>query len=227
MWRFRGIVVSAMLILTSVGLGVAVARAQGDAGASGATQAPASTAPWTNDVPRATTLLSRLHHAAAREMVLGDLAESKATHPETRRYGAELASEFRAYDQRLISFAAGVGIDSSRLAKTYAGENVAAMRREADDLARFANARGDEFDRGFWVAVAQEQSASTDMLPAIAQGGPELTRLAAELGQLLDRSSLRALDIARAQLPGEKALPASQTSPAGQANPATDITPTR
>src|SRR6185295_13225194 len=108
---------------------------------------PAAVAPWTDDVPRATTLLSRLHHAAAREMVLGDLAESKATHPETRRYGAELAAEFRAYDQRLISFAASVGIDSSRLAKVYAGENVAAMRREADDVARFANASGDEFDR--------------------------------------------------------------------------------
>ena len=42
------------------------------------------------------------------------------------------------------------------------------------------------------------------MLPAIAQGGPELTRLAAELGQLLDRSSLRALYIARAQLPARR-----------------------
>lgn len=213
MGRFRGIVVSAMLVVASISVGVAVARAQGEAGAPGTTRAAPAAAPWTDDVPRATTLLSRLHHAAAREMVLGDLAESKATHPETRRYGAELAAEFRAYDQQLISFAASVGIDSSRLAKTYAGENVAAMRREADDVARFANAGGEEFDRGFWVAVAQEQSASTDMLPAIAQGGPELTRLAAELGQLLDRSSLRALYIARAQLPGEKANAASQVPP--------------
>jgi hypothetical protein len=219
MGRFRGIVVSAMLIVASIGVGVAVARAQGDAGAPGSAKAPAAAAPWTDDVPRATTLLSRLHHAAAREMVLGDLAESKATHPETRRYGAELAAEFRAYDQRLMSFAANVGIDSSRLAKVYAGENVAAMRREADDVARFATASGDEFDRGFWVAVAQEQSASTDMLPAIAQGGPELTRLAAELGQLLDRSSLRALYIARAQMPAEKAIPASQANPASQTTP--------
>ena len=87
------------------------------------------------------------------------------------------------------------------------------MRREADDVARFATASGDEFDRGFWVAVAQEQSAASDMLPSIAEGGPELTRLAAELGQVLDRSSLRALSIARAQQPAAKAKPASQVSP--------------
>jgi hypothetical protein len=213
MGRFRGIVVSAVLIVASVGIGVAVARAQGDGGAPGPAAAAAATAPWTDDVPRATVLLSRLHHTAAREMVLGDLAGSKATHPETRRYGEELSAEFRAYDQRLMTFAGSVGIDGSRLARTYAGENVAAMRREADDVARFANASGEEFDRGFWVAVAQEQAAATDMLPAIAQGGPELARLAAELGQLLDRSSLRALSIAQAQQPADKARPASQVSP--------------
>jgi hypothetical protein len=213
MGRFRGIVVAAMLIAASIGVGVAVARAQGDAGAPGPAAAAAAGVPWTDDVPRATVLLSRLHHAAAREVVLGDLAESKAAHPETRRYGAELSAEFRAYDQRLVTFSGSVGIDGSRLARTYAGENVAAMRREADDVARFANASGEEFDRGFWVAVAQEQSAATDMLPSIAQGGPELTRLAAELGQLLDRSSVRALNIAQAQQPAEKARPASQVSP--------------
>ena len=64
MGRFRGIVVSAMLIVASIGVGVAVARAQGDAGAPGATKgAPApAAAPWTNDVPQATTLLSWLSY---------------------------------------------------------------------------------------------------------------------------------------------------------------------
>src|SRR4051794_3283871 len=100
MGRFRGIVLSAMLVIGSIGVGVALAQAQADAGAlvgqpAGAAGAAAGSsaaagAPWTSDVPRATALLSRLHHAAAREMLLGDLAEERATHPETRRYGAEL-----------------------------------------------------------------------------------------------------------------------------------------
>jgi len=214
MGRFRGIVFSALLVVASIGVGVALARAQAqpDAGA-GPAAAAANAQAWTSDVPRATVLLSRLHHAAAREMLLGDLAETRATNPETRRYGAELSSEFRAYDQRVVGFAARVGIDGSRLARVYAGENVAALRREADDLARFANATGDTFDRGFWVAVAQEQSAATDMLPSIAEGGPELARLAADLGQLLDRASLRALYITRAQMPPETSNQVKQVSP--------------
>jgi hypothetical protein len=146
-------------------------------------------------------------------MMLGDLAEARATHPETRRYGAELAAEFRAYDQRLVAFAARVGIDSSRLAQQYAGENVAALRRQSDDLTRFASSSGEAFDRGFWVAVAQEQAAATDMLPSVTEGGPDLTRMAAELGQLLDKSSLRALAIARAQLPAGTANQVNQPAP--------------
>jgi len=214
MGRFRGIVFSALLVVASIGVGVALARAQAqpDAGVGPAATA-ASAQAWTSDVPRATALLSRLHHAAAREMLLGDLAEARATHPETRRYGAELSAAFRAYDQRVVGFAASVGIDGSRLTRVYAGENVAALRRESDDLTRFANASGDAFDRGFWVAVAQEQSAATDMLPSIAEGGPELTRLAADLGQLLDQSSLRALYITRAQKPGESSNQVKQVSP--------------
>jgi hypothetical protein len=212
MGRFRGLFFSALLVVASIGVGVALARAQTDAGVSPAAAA-ANAQAWTSDVPRATVLLSRLHHAAAREMLLGDLAENRAGHPETRRYGAELSSEFRAYDQRVMGFAAGVGIDSSRLARVYAGENVAALRRESEDLSRLGSTTGEEFDRGFWAAVAQEQSAATDLLPAVAEGGPELTRLAAELGLLLDRSSLRALYIARAQKPAASANQVKQVAP--------------
>jgi hypothetical protein len=215
MGRYRAIVLATVLV--SIGVGFAVARAQvSSSGATGASPdaglaaAASASAPWTDDVPRATVLLSRLHHAAAREVLLGDLAEARATHPETRRYGADLATQFRAYDQRLVAFAARVGIDSSRLAQIYTGENVAALRRESDDVTHFANSAGEQFDRGFWVAVAQEQAAANDMLPAVTQGGPDLTRLAAELGQLLDKSSLRALYIARAQLPAQKSNQVSQ-----------------
>src|SRR4029077_6037032 len=38
--------------------------------------------------------LSRLHHAAAREVQLGRLAELSASRPETRAYGARLTADF-------------------------------------------------------------------------------------------------------------------------------------
>ena len=56
-----------------------------------------------------TALLSRLHHAAEREIQLGELAEVGGAHRDTRSYGAELTADFRAFDQRVIAFAAQSG----------------------------------------------------------------------------------------------------------------------
>ena len=50
-------------------------------------------------------------------------------------------------------------------------------------------------------------------MPASAAGGPELARLAADLSQLLDGASLRALYVARAQQPATQSNQVKQVAP--------------
>ena len=78
--------------------------------------------------------LSRLHHTAAREAELGRLAQLSANRPETRAYGARLAADFQALDERISALAEGLGIDGASLARVHAGENTAALAREKVDL---------------------------------------------------------------------------------------------
>jgi hypothetical protein len=165
MWlRWRGLAWASALILGSVGAGVAGAQVQAETQEEVRPAPPAAKPRDPSEVARMTVLLSRMHHAADREVQLGDVAHINASLPETRRYGVELASDFRAFDQRLIAFAARNGIDEDRLSKIYAGENLVALRREADDLAKLGSEKGERFDRRFWVTIAHEQSAASDML---------------------------------------------------------------
>jgi hypothetical protein len=137
--------------------------------------------------------LSRLHHAAQREVQLGELAEAGGASPSSRRFGAELAADFRELDQRIVATAASASIDEARLSAVSAGENVVALKKETDDLGRLANERGGPFDRDFWVTVAQSQSADQDMLSTTAAREPALLGLVSDMSTLYDRSSKRAL----------------------------------
>src|SRR5262245_51941580 len=137
--------------------------------------------------------LSRLHHVAAREAQLGRLAELSAYRPETRAYGRRLVADFTALDERVSAMAAQVGVDPAMLGPTYAGENTAALSREAEDLTRLGAARGDELDRQFWVVVAQDQLAAADMLLPVAGADPRLDPLVAEVSRQLAASSRAAL----------------------------------
>jgi hypothetical protein len=203
-WRWRGFALASALVLASVGAGVAGAQVRANVDAN----SPAALQARERELARMTVLLSRIHHAAEREVELGDLAHLNASLPQTRRYGVELASDFRAFDQRLVAFAARKGIDEDRLKQVYAGENTAALRREADDLARLAGERGERYDRRFWVIMVHDQSAASDMLASAATTEPELINLIADMSRLLDRSSRKALQAA------EPVLEPSQPQPA-------------
>ncbi len=146
-------------------------------------------------------------------MELGELAEAGGSSAASRRYGAELTADFRELDQRIVATAASVGIDSTRLSAVEAGENVVALKKEADDLGRLANERGAPFDRDFWVTVAEAQSAESDMLTATAAREPELLGLVTEMSKLYERSSKRAL--AAASGPPAAAEP-SEAQPPGR-----------
>jgi hypothetical protein len=187
MRRLRGLGTAVLFVASAGGVGIAAARAAApnnharEAGPLGA-QASAPVA-----------LLSRLHHAAQREVQLGDLAESGGSTEASRRYGAQLSTDFRELDQRIVATAASAGVDMPRLSAVQAGENVVALRRQSDDFGRLANERGPSFDRDFWVAVAQAQSADSDMLTTTAVREPALLGLVSEMSGLYDRSSRRAL----------------------------------
>ena len=198
MWlRWRGLAWASALILGSVGAGVAGAQVRAETQEEVRPASPVAKPRDPSEVARMTVLLSRMHHAAEREVQLGDVAHINASLPETRRYGVELAADFRAFDQRLIAFAARNGIDEDRLAKIYAGENLVALRREADDLAKLGGEKGERFDRRFWVTIAHEQSAASDMLSSAATAEPELLGLIADMSRLLDRFSRKALKAAQ------------------------------
>jgi hypothetical protein len=205
MRRLGGLGTAVLFVASGAGLGMAAARAA-DSG-SEATQA----APWGAEVTAPVALLSRLHHAALREVQLGELAEAGGASPSSRRYGAELAADFRELDQRIVANAASAGIDETRLSAVEAGENVVALKKEADDLGRLANERGGPFDRDFWVAVAEAQSADQDMLSTTAAREPALLGLVNDMSKLYERSSERALAAASTETRGaEGEAPAAQ-----------------
>jgi hypothetical protein len=164
------------------------------------------------DATRTAALLGRLHRAAERQTQLGDLGESAATRPETRVYGAELKSQFGALDDRVRAFAAANGITQGELDRVAPGENVVAMRRHVDDLAQLANAHGETFDRDFWVAVATEQAATSDLLAATLEQEPALAGVVSDFSALLDKTSRRASVAAEASVPTTTPPPAAPES---------------
>jgi hypothetical protein len=177
------------VLFTAAGVGFGVAGARGADPRTEARQAD----PWGSEVTAPTAVLSQMHHAAEREVQLGEMAEAGGASASTRRYGAELTGDFRELDQRIVAAAASVGIEPGRLSAVEAGENVVALKKEADDLGRLANERGAPFDRDFWVTVAEGQAAAQDMLATTVTREPALIGLVAEMSQLYDRSSKRAL----------------------------------
>lgn len=200
------------VLFTAAGVGFGVAGARGADSATEAHQA----APWGGEVTAPVALLSRLHHAAEREVQLGELAEAGGATASSRRYGVELAADFRELDQRIVATAASVGIDSARLSAVAAGENVVALKKEADDFGRLANERGAPFDRDFWVTVAEGQAASQDMLAATVTREPTMLGLVSDMSELYERSSKRALAAASQPTP-QAAEPDSAPEPQPEA----------
>jgi hypothetical protein len=196
-----------LFVASGIGFGIAAARAADPGGEA------AEAAPWGADVTAPVAILSRLHHAAQREVQLGELAEAGGASAASRRYGAELTGDFRELDQRIVATAASVGVDDAKLSAVAAGENVVALKREADDLGRLANERGAPFDRDFWVTVAEAQSAESDMLTFTVVREPSLLGLIADMSKLYDRSSKRAL----AAVSSLNAAPAEPAQPPAEA----------
>ena len=196
-----------LFVASAGGVGIAAARA-----ADPNNQAREA-APLGAQASAPVALLSRLHHAAQREMQLGDLAEAGGSTAASRQYGAQLSADFRELDQRIVATAASAGVDIAQLSAVQAGENVVALRRESDDFGRLANERGATFDRDFWVAVAQAQSADSDMLTTAATREPALLGLVSEMSELYDRSSRRALGAASTPQAAERLPPDSRRRP--------------
>jgi hypothetical protein len=90
------------------------------------------------------------------------------------------------------------------------------MRHQVTDLGRLADARGLQFDRDFWVAVAGEQAAASDMLPKTMVDEPSLSALVSEFSQTLDGASARALVASR---------PTTEAPPTQALNPQTEGAP--
>jgi len=217
MRRLGRLATAVLFVASAVGISIAAARAA-DPGNQAREAAPLGA-----QASAPVALLSRLHHAAEREVQLGDLAEAGGSSASSRRYGAQLSADFRAFDQRIVATAASVGIDEARLAAVHAGENVIALRKESEDLGRLANERGAAFDRDFWVTVAEAQSAESDMLTSTAAREPALLGLVSEMSQLYDRSSRRALVAASTPAPAVGGTPEAAPNAPAEAAPDTTV----
>lgn len=188
---------------------------------AGAADAGAATPPPRMASSATMIRLSRLHHVADRQVQLGRLAAVAASRPETRTYGARLATDFQALDQRINVMALDLGIDPARLGPMYAGENTASLRRQSEDLTRLASESGDAFDRRFWVIVAQDQLAASDMLLPVAGADPSLEPLVADVSRQLATSSRQALAAAEPV----RTPPRTNVPPAAVAAPAVPPAP--
>jgi hypothetical protein len=142
---------------------------------------------------RAVVPLSRLHRVAQREIALGLLAQVAALRPETLRFAADLETDFRVLDQRIVAIADAHGIGENRLRQAYAEDSTAVLGGQADDLDRLSMVRGADFDRQFWLTLARDQRAASTLLASTAGTVPSLDPLVAETVRLLDRSIRRAV----------------------------------
>jgi Domain of unknown function (DUF4142) len=158
--------------------------------------------------------LSKLQHAAEREVQLALVAETGASRAETRRYAADLGADFRRLTARIAKVAESMQIDDERLRRLFAGENTAALRREAVDLDSLAKQRGEAFDRQFWIIVTHEQMAASDMLGGMAGDDPRIDPLVADMALLLERATGNAVVAAKAVTSTTgRIVPASAPSP--------------
>ena len=203
--RITGIVAAGFLFAVGVGLGDTHARA--------------AEAPWGADVTEPVALLGRLHRAAMHQAQLGDLAQTNGEAAEVREYGAHLASDFRAVDQRITTLANGLGVDQSKL-QVSRDENVPVLKQDADNFSRLANQSGPSFDRDFLVTVADSQARDSDLLVTAAAHEPALADLAREMSRVYDRSSRRALEAAQVAKAESPAPTAPATEPPTEAPPA-------
>jgi hypothetical protein len=181
-----------------------------------ATEAPPGDAPTGAAMVGPAPLLARLHQAAGREIQLADLAEAGGAGRQTRAYAADLAADFKRLDNRVVAFAAAQGISAETLDAPFPGENLVAMRQQVNDLGRLSAARGVQFDRQFWVTVAGEQAAASDMLPKTAVEEPSLAELVSSFGQVLETASARALVASQ---------PTTEAPPTRAVNPPTETPP--
>ena len=220
MRRLRAWVLAAVIAAagSQVGLGSA-ARAQGAAAARPGAQGNAVEALQAQSARL--LRLSKLQHAAEREVQLALLAETGASQPETRRYATDLGADFRRLSERIGKVAATMQISDERLRRLFAGENTASLRREADDLDRLGKQRGEAFDRQFWIIVTHEQMAASDMLGGMAGDDPRIDPLVADMALLLDRATGKAVVASRAvTTTAGRIVPASAPAPVALPPPA-------
>ena len=137
---------------------------------------------------RAVVPLSLVHHVAQREIALGLLAQVAAVRPETMVFATELETDFRLLDRRILVIAEALGIGENRLRQAYADQNTAALDAQADEIRRLSLLRGEAFDRQFWVTVARDHRAASDLLAAAAGTVSSLDALVDEAVRLLNRS---------------------------------------
>ena len=205
--RLREMVVAMNLVLGGAATRGAMADTQQaqtqEVQAADEQQPPGEAATKPGDAPEGTTLfepapvLARLHQAAAREIQLAELAQGGGGGRDTRAYGAALAADFKGLDDRVVAFAAARGIGEEALNSPFPGDNLVAMRQQVTDLGRLADTHGVQFDREFWVAIAGEQSAASDMLPKTMVAEPSISALVSEFSQTLERASAEALIASR------------------------------
>jgi len=158
--------------------------------------------------------LSKLQHAAEREVQLALVAETGAGSPETKRYAADLGADFRRLTGRIGKVAQSMQIDEERLRKLFAGENTASLRRDAVDLDSLAKQRGEAFDRQFWIIVTHEQMAASDMLAGMAGDDPSIDPLVADMALLLERATSNAVVAAQAVTSTRGRIVPASVSPA-------------
>jgi len=137
---------------------------------------------------RAVVPLSILHHVAQRELSLGLLAQVAAVRPQTMRFATELETDFRLLDRRILAVAEALGIGENRLRQAYDDQNTAALEDQAEELRRLSMLRGEEFDRQFWVTLARDHLAASDLLASAAGTVSSLDPLVDETVRLIDRS---------------------------------------
>jgi len=131
--------------------------------------------------------LSVLHHVAQREIALGLLAQVAAVRPQTMTFATALETDFRLLDRRILAIAGALGIDEDQLQQAYAEGHRTALDGQADDLDHLSVLRGADFDRQFWVTVARDHRAASELLASSARTVPSLHPVVDETARLIKR----------------------------------------
>jgi putative membrane protein len=149
-------------------------------------------------------LLAHYHGVNQTEIMLGKLAQQKATRTAVKNYGAMLVRDHTANDRKLMALAKAH--NATLPAETLSAADRDAMQQMQDDIARIKTASGADFERQFlaFSVSGHEQELSRIDASITQTTAPDLKTFLEDTKPVLQRHADDARELAKSATQASK-----------------------